>query len=449
MKNLIDDRRVTVALLSDPLQWRVRVVEELTIDAATNCLRRRSLQAAPLRSLLSEYVDAEDEEVLVALNVAPMPRGPLLDFSIDGPLGDAWLLPRIEIAHRQADYLAQVASVANCTVGPEQHKLLVQLLGFSETGWLFDDKSFSLEDYLEDGLGTRVSDSVVEEWRAIGVSCRKILRPYTDDLAGYSICEEPALAMPSLYGTGDTSAFDQSEGTRYLKEYLRLLQQMKAISNGDDQAGEAAHEFLESLADYGKYYDMIVAMKVPLDEPFLVKYSERRGIKLDRLRNIGKQELVIRDAQSNHVTFKIVDPNVRIVGFKALKPGTDSYAYGSFLARSDEQTKSFYAHGIDRDYRVELVFRLSLLSRLQLVPYFAAALIFMLAAALVVEQTNDLKTLALVVGPSALAASVLLAREPSTLGSRLRLLSTAVLGAALIALVGAAVVSYLCATFGG
>ena len=96
MKNLIDERAATIALIAHPLEWRIRVVEEITVDAATHCLRRRSLQAAPLRALLAPFVSYNDREVLLALNIAPMPRGPLLDFSVTGPLGDAWLLPRLE-----------------------------------------------------------------------------------------------------------------------------------------------------------------------------------------------------------------------------------------------------------------------------------------------------------------------------------------------------------------
>ena len=47
--DLSENEQVTVALLANPLDWRVRVVEEITIDAATTCLRRRSLQVAPIR----------------------------------------------------------------------------------------------------------------------------------------------------------------------------------------------------------------------------------------------------------------------------------------------------------------------------------------------------------------------------------------------------------------
>lgn len=440
MKNLIDNRDTTVALLLEPLQWRVRVVEEIVVDAATNCLRKRSLQVAPLRPLIANYLDAKDEEVLIALNVAPMPRGPLLDFTVEGPLGDAWLLPRVEIAIRQARYLSAVALKAGVRMTSRQNRMLTKILGFSETNWLFGSTDFSLADYLEDGLGGSVPMETIEDWTAIGRSCNSLLRPYLDMDVEYSVCESPALAVPDLYPAD--VAFDERVATAHLREYLRLIRDMHARA----EASPYATEFLRSLADYGPYYDLMVAMRVPVDQPFLVKYAERRSLTLSPLRNIGSQHLVIADAQSNHVTFKISDPNVRIVAFAALEPSNDEYAYGSFLITSDDQTRSFYAHDADRDYRIRLKFKLALLRRLQMVPYLASLLVFLLSIALIVDPTKDVRTLGLVVGPSALAASVLLAREPSTLGSRLRLASTLLLGNALLILVCAAVVSYLRAT---
>lgn len=441
MKNLIDERAATIALIAHPLEWRIRVVEEITVDAATHCLRRRSLQAAPLRALLAPFVSYNDREVLLALNIAPMPRGPLLDFSVTGPLGDAWLLPRLEIAEREAQYLAHVARNAGVPLNEDQRRLVTEVVGFPES-LLADSNPTDLKSYLEKAFAQPVSDVAIEDWRAIGISCKRILRPYLDSFKGYSVCENPALALPTLFGYDQD--FDEARATHYLREYLRMLHQIKAESVAADSAD--ATEFLEALADYGNYYDLIAAMRVPLDEPFLVKYSERRTFSIGRLTNRASQELVVRDARSNHVTFKISDPSVRIIQFNAFKPSTNILAYGSFQARNDEQTKSFYAHGADRDYRVRLVFRLALLRRLQLVPYFATVLIFLLAIVLVVDRTKDLRTVALVVGPVALAASILVAREPTTLGSRLRLASSLLLGVAVVLLIGAAVVSYVGAT---
>jgi hypothetical protein len=56
-------------------------------------------------------------------------------------------------------------------------------------------------------------------------------------------------------------------------------------------------------------------------------------------------------------------------------------------------------------------------------------------AFLVVREDPADRELALLVGPAALASSILLAREPSALGSRLRVVSTYLLAAAIALLV--------------
>jgi hypothetical protein len=152
---------------------------------------------------------------------------------------------------------------------------------------------------------------------------------------------------------------------------------------------------------------------------------------------------VIADAQTNHVTFKVPDPNVRIRKFRAIKPDSNNYSYGAFQSRQDPQNRAFYAHDQDRDYRIRLSFQLGLLRRLQLVPYLVASLLALLIVALLVERPGDLRTLAVIVGPAALAASVLLAREPSTLGSRLRLVSSLAVTAALLGLISVSAVLYV------
>ena len=177
--------------------------------------------------------------------------------------------------------------------------------------------------------------------------------------------------------------------------------------------------------------------------PFLVKIAERRDVRLSRVRNRGTQELVIADAQTNHVTFKVSDPNVWIRDFRALKPGSDDYSYGAFQTREDPQNRAFYAHDIERDYRIRLSFQLRLLRRLQLVPYLVTGLLVLLILALVAEQPTDLRSLALIVGPAALAASVLLGREPSTLGSRLRWVSSVALSVTLLALILVSSILYI------
>ncbi|GAA3738842.1 hypothetical protein GCM10022239_12990 [Leifsonia bigeumensis] len=375
---------------------------------------------------------------MLALNVAPLPRGPLLEFDVHGPLGDAWLLPRLEIAARQGLYLEGLAASFGQTVSPELRVLLAALLGFTGE-WFADGKVADLEDYLKEGFGDRPPDDVVQHWRAIAEDCRDVLRPRLDEFRNYSAPENPAMVLPELFANGQVNSFE--DASRALEQYRELLR--VCDEKASSASPNAANDLLNSLADYGNNFDLIVAMLVPLDEPFMVKFSERRDLSLSPFRNLGTQDLVIADAQTNHVTFKVTDANVRIGKFSARQPGTSDFAYGAFQAREDQQGRAIYAHDAERDYRIRLTFRLAFLRRLQVVPYLAAAILFMLVLALLHERPGDLKDLALIVGPSALAASVLLAREPSTLGSRLRQLSSIVLAVTLAALILIAAILYV------
>lgn len=437
--NLIDNREVTVALLANPLEWRVRVVEEIAVDAATTCLRRRSLQVAPLRDQLDRFVNTDASHVLLGLAVAPMPRGPLLDFDVSGPAGTGWLLPRVEIAERQALYLEGLVSPYGSVITPELHSLLTAVCGFTGELLAEAETEVPLKTYLNAGLGRRLPRSVLERWEAIGDQCKAVLRPRLDKFGAYSAPENPALVLPELFADG--TLLNDHQASEWLSQYRDLLLAMHTRATGP--VLNAAGEFLDALADYANYYDLVVAMKVPLDEPFLVKFTERRDLSLSMFRNQGSQELVIADAQTNHVTFKIPDPNVRILDFRALHPASDAFSYGAFRSRRDPQNRAFYAHDPDRDYRIRLTFRLGLLRRLQLVPYFVASLLLVLSAALGIDAPTDLRTLVLIVGPAALAASVLLGREPSTLGSRLRLVSSLTLAGSLLVLVGVSVSLYV------
>ena len=437
--NLIEERDVTVALIAKPLEWRTRVVEELTVYTASSCLRRRSLQVAPIRSHLGIEVPDDATHALVPLFVAPMPRGPLLDFDVEGPEGDGWLLPRLEIAEREALYLNSVAAAAGIELSDTTKELLPFLCGF--TGELIADlgKRASLLEYLQQGLGRTLDDAAVQRWRVVETRCRAALRPHLDAFQTYSAPENPALVLPELFAA-DLITTDL-DATAWLESYAA---DVEALSTRVADAGDpptSANEFLTALADYANSYDLVAAMKVPLDEPFLVKITDRRDLSLAMFSNEGRQSLVIADAQTNHVTFKVTDPNIRIRDFRALRPDESDFAFGAFQSRSDAQNRAFYAHDVDRDYRVSVAFKLGLLARLQGVPYLTAALL-LLTLGLWIEQPRDLPTLALIAGPAALAATVLLAREPSTLGSRLRATSSLAVAIAVCALVFSTVVLF-------
>ncbi|AMY21016.1 hypothetical protein A3Q40_03665 [Rhodococcus sp. PBTS 1] len=425
----IDVRALTVHLMANQLEWRVRAVESVVLDAASTCLRPRSLQIAPMRALLAPHLPRVEKagpwtHAVVGLPIAPFPRGPLLDFDIDGPSGPASLIPRAETATREALYLEGLATQLGVTVTESVRALLVEVLGWA-------DAETDHADLFDDPVLDSVGPAARREWLRVSADCGRMLGPYVAAL-GETAVTNPAVAMSALARMGFWQS--ESEGSAMLAGYRDLVRVATQTAFGRDDRAPIAGEFLAALGDYADTYDLMAAVRIPLDEPFVVKCSERRDLRLDSRRNTGHQDLVIADARSNHVTVTVRDPNVRISRADAFRAGDSELAVGTSVTRRNDQFVAFYSHDPNRDYRVRVDLRLALLRRLELVPFFAAGSVVLLSLALMATPDLDLRTLALLGGPAALAASVLVGREQSTLGSRLRVRSTVVLCVALAVL---------------
>lgn len=437
--DLIDNVDLTTTLLSNPLYWRIRAVEHVTLESGSSCLRSRSLQVAPLRDLVTDVVDVGTaKNAWLVLNVAPMPRGPLLDFDVIGPEGDAFLLPRLEIANREAAFIRHVSQSAGVPVDPLLEALLRSALGFSQAYGLQSTHAEPLRRFLEDGTGQSPPSPVLESIVEVGEQCRRVLQPRADVTVSVNATQQPGLTIPDLLSSGHIENW--SDARDLLIRYQEWLVTLSTQANIDEP--NLHDDVLNSLADYGAHYDMMVALEVPLDAPFMIKYKERRDLDVAIWTGKATQSLVVADAQSNHVALSVVDPNVRIVSAQALAPD-GLPAFGAFAARASQQVYAFYASSEDREYRVDLTFKLAPLFRLQLVPYLVAILLSLLGVGLFSEDLPTLRDAALVVGPAALAASILLAREPSTLGSRLRVASSSAVLAALLFVVVMAAWKYI------
>jgi hypothetical protein len=437
--DLVLNRAVTAALLLDPLSWRVRVVEQIEIDSPNAAVRRRSLQTQLLRPVIaaaaglpSSPLAGGPRRALLALPIAPIPKGPLVGFDVTGPAGDpGLLLPRAEIAARQAVFMAALADRAGLDVADGAWVIAELAFGFTGTPW----REFrgNLAAYLIAGTDPSAADHV-DRWRELGERAARALAPWAESPSADNAVENPALVIPSLLASGLTT--DPDGATECLEQYTRLCERAAEAARSAE-AGPvalAADTFLASLTDYGINYDAMAVMDVPLDEPFLVKTSDRRPLALSIVRNEGRQAVVVADAQSNHVSLGIKDPNARLAHVRADDTTGQARAYGLFPARKTPEVHSFYAADEDRDYRIVLVFRVAPLKRLQLVPLGVAIGLFALSGLALREDPAD-RDLALLVAPAALAAGILLAREPSALGSRLRVLSTYLLFAGIIVLV--------------
>lgn len=420
---------VSTALLADPLAWRIRVVEQIDVDSPSSALRRRSLQCAPLRHVIAaagglpalRADSVEPESALLVLPVAPIPKGPLLEFDIHGPEGaDAFLLQRADIAALETSFVMHQATDAGLAVDPAVAHLLEAALAFSEAQW--QAMRPNLRRYLAEGTGLSRGDQQVTRWIDLAHEAGRRLGVYADVPDPlHSAIETPALVVPALLTAGH--ARSPADATVIVEAYVRLLSEAAALtSSADGQVAVASRTFLDTLVEYGSHYDLMAVVRVPLDEPFLVKVVDRRELTLSRVRNRGEQSVVLADARSNHIALRAVDPNARLIHVRARSATTPKAAYGTFTYRSTPQVHSSYSFEPDRDYRVRLTFRVGLLHRLQLVPYAVGTVLFVVAW-LIRDADPSPRELALLIGPGALAASIVLAREPSALGSRLRRLS--------------------------
>jgi hypothetical protein len=440
--DLTSDVDVTTALLDDPLAWRVRVVEQIDVDSPVSALRRRSLQCAPLRPVLARAgirLSPDADEALAVLPFGPIPKHPLLEFDVEGPHGtQAFLLPRAAIAARELALLKKLAADAGLVPGIFSLALMEAALGFTEAHW--GDFRPDLLGYLASGSDLPRYSQEVGAWSDTARHVARALAPYAEVPSPLdSPVENPALVLPILLAN---DVLTPATAVEAVTEFLVLMAEAAYVAVQGSGRAAAAATFLRTLVDFGSYYELFAVVRVPLDEPFLVKMSDRRPLTLSRFRNAGEQSAVIADARSNHVALRVTDPNARLSGVRALTPSKDAEAYGTFTPRQSPQVHAAYAFEPDRDYRIMLTFRVAALWRLQLVPYALAILLFGLAVVIVGERPGP-RELAVLVGPGALAASIVLAREPTALGSRLRRLSNSLVVAATGAVVAVSTWMYL------
>ena len=418
---------VTVALLNDPWAWKVRVVEQIDVDSPESARRRRSIQCAALRPVIADAaglapVDGGKgpDEALVVVPIAPIPKGPLLEFDLQGPGGSqAFLVQRADIATREAAFVARAAREVGCAVPASVLPMVEAALGFTGAHW--SHYRPDLREYLADGLGAAFDAAAAAECVTLARRAAEILEPFTEAPAPLdSPIENAALVVPNLVAAG-TLSLEHVLAT--LAEYVEWVGALGTLAASRREPAADARILLESLVDYGHHYDLMAIVAVPLDEPFLIKVADRRPLALSPFVNEGEQSLVIADARSNHVALRVTDPNFRLARVRARSSAGDDDAYGTFTSRESPQVHAFYAFEGDRDYRIVLSFRVALLRRLQLVPY-TLTLVLLAAAWAVVVLRPPPSDLALIVGPATFAASVLLSREPSALGSRLRVVTT-------------------------
>ncbi len=431
----LTSQEVTTTLLLNPIDWRERAVETFRLGSAEFVTRERSLQCRCLRALLQ--ADPSAGTALVVLPLGLLPKQPLVDLDVKGPLGQTILLRRPEIAVREAALVENLTSDAGLDLGHDVRTLLPLLLGFTDGNWRAvrgsaPRRSDRVKVYLNAGLGVAPSPS---QLRALFASVRRVtqvLDPYNDSPPEIpSAVESPFLVVPQLVEEGHVGSLD--EAVDMVDAYSRFVQRAGEVAGSEPSA---AGDLLTVLTDYGRYWEMLVHAEVPLDRPFTVTYSHLDPAPVRGLFARIDVNCVVADAESNHVVILISDPGTRIQRVDALKPrGRRELAYMAPRTRANDEMHTFYVSENDRDFRVTLQTQLGVLRRVALANIVLFLLTGLASTALLLRAPRTLGELAVSAGPTAAVAGLLVLREPSTLASRLRVPYTliVILGVMLLA----------------
>lgn len=420
--DLSENSDLLLALIDSPLQWRSRLVEELAFQTGAHVRVTSSYQIDFPPDLVREHVDTSvfaSANVLIPLTTRE--KRPLLNLDIAGPAGaPVHLLSRASIAGLETQYLTRLIETspasealksgmsgglleAICVFTPDYFNSLLDV---------DDDEAAALLRYLRSGLGEAagVTADAVAEWREATREVASVLAPYAAWLpAGASSAEEVLLAMPRV---------DPLPRTR--DEVTKIVQGFRAAVVA---AAEVCDEvLLRALAEYGRRYELIVEVEVPLLEPSTIKVGEDRPLG-ERSGGWVRQPFRLGDAQSAHLEARVLDPNVVIDKFAVHGLDKHPVALGPLeSARQTDETLALYSSEVDRpDYAyVSLLLRPRRHLRLT-----AGALMTLniIAASVALAMPHDsllIERLSLLTVPTTLATAFALIREQTSLAAHLQ-----------------------------
>ncbi|WP_435216046.1 hypothetical protein [Streptomyces sp. bgisy034] len=377
--------------------------------------------------------------------------GLLLDFNVKVDEKSAYLLPRSEHSRIKAGLIKHMASEISVTLQPETLSLLTAIYEFGPGAWgrflkrsqrrfsgRFDpDKSLLeyLDAYFDDFMGWNVSPEMIKDWLCESDSVTRLVRQYAPSSIS-SAAEHPLLALPQY-----PEVISNTAEVRNLLEKLRKF--LEAVDAEAENGNERADRLLWQYAQYGQHWDALAGCVVPLDEPFLIKLSEKRELQLkdpskDRFES-GKplvaipskahQLVVFGDAASNHVNVSVGDPNVELKNDWRLETEHREAVWDVQEEKSSAELLAFYDSRDDRSYRLWL--------KLPLKPTGPGWVSRMVVAILTITALAAFASfsfhwfgaggtesmagsdVAVVLIPSAIAAALLLVRESSTLSAEI------------------------------
>jgi hypothetical protein len=449
--DLSEDTSAYLALLADTHAWRERLVNELRFGSLNRVRSISSFQIDFPPELIEKLFGVErPAKGNLLLPLTTREKRPLLNLSVAGPRGcPATVVVRKLTAHLQAEHIASWARQSDA--GRDLERLLERRLckaigAFSPSYFISnfacprgEDPASGIAEYLTSGLGFKVAEDEVRRWRdATQATAETLVRCLQEPPERFSSSEEVLLAIPNMEPLPSST----NEIGEVVERFCRGVD--LADRNRDE-------DLLMTIAEYGRRYELIVEVEVPLLEPSRVKVEEDLPLVVERRRAQYWVEHLfpVGDARSAHFEARVEDPNVEIVG-NELRDLHDEDPSGWMEAvRMTREALAVYTSEPDRPYYAKVAIRFRVAGHSLAAAYALSlanvlALLFVLLLEPSGEEASRLAVLAI---PTTVAATFVLVREQTALAVRLQVIPRCVLAATALALW--AVVSIVVLTAGG
>lgn len=286
----------------------------------------------------------------------------------------------------------------------------------------------ALTEYLSSGLGFEVPEDRVRRWRAkTSGAARRLVEALGEPPENLSSSEEMLLAVPDMSPL--PASVDEIE--EIVNRYDRAVH---AVYRSGD------HRLLEALAEYGRRYELIVEVEVPLLEPCRVRVEEDLPFRFSPLatRFWVSQIFPLGEARSGHFEARVDDSVIEFARRGVRVRDLAGHDADGWLeaVRVSREAVSLYSSQPDRPAYLEISLKLRvawhvLAAAIGLIGVNLVALVL----ALTIDGGDELASrLAVVVVPTTVAATFVLVREQTALATRLQMIPRLVLAITAVAL---------------
>ncbi|AUG75281.1 hypothetical protein CFP65_0307 [Kitasatospora sp. MMS16-BH015] len=463
--------RLVFALLDDLPGWRARSAARISLSSALWSEREREiLVEPPLREgPAAEFLKDAPRKAMLVLPVVDMPKVTSVNFSIEAAGKPGHRLPRGEICRMQARHFRYRAEQLNLggLLDEELERLLATIFLFNpvelkeqlrKCSFLFDGDwrvACCTAKYVRKSIADCGSEAVAGA-RECRVRIKALVhgRVHVDET---SSAQNPLLVLANYIRDGQCSG---AEAGAVMRRLGVLLQEIALVRTPESE------RLLRRYFRYGSRWEMMARCRVPLDEPFLMRAKERREIHFGAVREHAASSLcrkwiwptastniTFHDARTNHFSVSVADNGVELHARKTrVVPDGEIGAVDEPDAehRTAEQYTRYDAHEARADViGIECRLRQPYLRRLTCRGVVIATL---MAIAVLVRfgvfpsggkpglSSADVVTILI---PVTVSASLLLARDTSTLAMHVKRVAQVSLMVSLGALWCLAVVLYL------